>query len=391
MIASGSGYTTLPTATVARGARFVELQDNTQLFERYAQIQLEDVTYEKTLLNGTDASSTNAGSNILQEDGSGVFHQEASIAEIEGFVEYETGDKILNEVDEEFIKSSEFGDGTGAGRIEFETGGRLESETFDGANATVIPFGDEIGKATSFNIVEHGINYTSTPTFVFPHYAILKTASGAITEDETFTSNISGATGTVVDFTAPVLKYTVTTSSLVVDDTVTFQNGSTAVVVKSDPLTGEGAIAVNITTDGKYINQDGHISEGSKKIQDSLYYQDYSYVIKVSQSINKWRDALKRAVHPSGFYVTGQVNIETKLPGGVRQPVGSTISGGLFSGTADSPIYMRLNTLFNRIFGRRTGVGFYAMSNGIELDGKTKRSRSAASAGYPVAVHDAFT
>ena len=64
------------------------------------------------------------------------------------------------------------------------------------------------------NIVEHGINYTSTPTFVFPHYAILKTASGAITEDETFTSNISGATGTVVDFTAPVLKYTVTTSSL---------------------------------------------------------------------------------------------------------------------------------------------------------------------------------
>ena len=40
MIASGSGYTTLPTATVARGARFVELQDDTQLFERYAQIQV---------------------------------------------------------------------------------------------------------------------------------------------------------------------------------------------------------------------------------------------------------------------------------------------------------------------------------------------------------------
>ena len=63
-----------------------------------------------------------------------------------------------------------------------------------------------------------------------------------------------------------------------------------------------------------------------RKIQDSLYYQDYSYVIKVSQSINRWRDALKRAVHPSGFYVTGEVTIETKLAGGVRQPVGSTIS-----------------------------------------------------------------
>ena len=84
------------------------------------------------------------------------------------------------------------------------------SETFDGASATLIPFGDDIGSATSFNIVEHGINYTSAPTFVFPHYAILKTVSGAITADETFTTDISGATGTVIDYTAPLLKYTAT-------------------------------------------------------------------------------------------------------------------------------------------------------------------------------------
>ena len=184
---------------------------------------------------------------------------------------------------------------------------------FDGASATVIPFGDEIGRATSLNIIEHGINYTSAPTFDFPHYAVLKTVSGTISADETFTSNISGATGTVIDFTAPLLKYTATTSSLVIDDTVTFSGGETAVVAKSDPLTGTGTIATNITTAGKYVNQDGHISEGSKKIQDSLYYQDYSYVIKVSESINKWRDSLKRAVHPSGFYVTGEVNIATSI------------------------------------------------------------------------------
>ena len=313
MIASGSGYTTLPTATIS-GNRFIAFEDATD--------------------TGTDGHS-----NILFEDG---------------------------------------------GRV-------LSNIAFDGASGTVIPFGDEIGRATSLNIIEHGINYTSAPTFDFPHYAVLKTVSGTISADETFTSNISGATGTVIGFTAPLLKYTATTSSLVIDETVTFSGGETAVVAKSDPLTGTGTIATNITTAGKYVNQDGHISEGSKKIQDSLYYQDYSYVIKVSESINRWRDALKRAVHPSGFYVTGEVTIATKLAGGVRQPVGATLSSGLFSGTSDSPIYMRLNTLFNRIFGRRTGVGFYAMSNGIELDGKTKRSRSAASAGYPVAVHDAFT
>ena len=148
------------------------------------------------------------------------------------------------------------------------------SETFTGADATIVPFGSEIGRATSLLISEHGIDYTSAPTLSFPHYAVLKTVSGTITEDETFTSNISGATGTVVSLSAPLLKYTATTSELVETDTVTFSSGETAIVAKTDPLTGTATIGAQVTTSGKYINQDGHLSEGSKKIQDSLYYQD---------------------------------------------------------------------------------------------------------------------
>jgi hypothetical protein len=313
MIASGSGYTTLPTATIS-GNRFIAFEDATD--------------------TGTDGHS-----NILFEDG---------------------------------------------GRV-------LSNIAFDGASATVIPFGDEIGRATSLNIIEHGINYTSAPTFDFPHYAVLKTVSGTISADETFTSNISGATGTVIGFTAPLLKYTATTSSLVIDETVTFSGGETAVVAKSDPLTGTGTIATNITTAGKYVNQDGHISEGSKKIQDSLYYQDYSYVIKVSESINKWRDSLKRAVHPSGFYVTGEVNIATSLSAQIRQPVGATLASGLFTGTSDSPIYMRLNTLFTTVFGRRTGVALSSSFGGTQLDELTKRTRVVANAGYSPSVSTPFT
>ena len=276
-------------------------------------------------------------------------------------------------------------------RIELETGGRLLSDiAFDGASGTVIPYGDDIGKATSLNIIEHGINFTSAPTLAFPKYAILKTVSGAITEDETFTSNVSGATGTVVDFTAPLLKYTATTSELEVDDTVTFSGGTTAIVVKSNNLTATTSINTRIQTVGKYIAQDGHLSELTKKIQDSLYYQDFSYVIKVSESISKWRDAIKKATHPTGFYVTGEVNIATQLDVQVKRPVGATLSQGLFSGTEDSPIYMRLNTLFNTFFGRRTGVGFKFMSNGVELDGKTKVSSAVARTGIPIEVHNDY-
>ena len=307
MIAGGSGYTSLPTATIS-GERYIELQD------------------------ATDSNSD------------------------------------------------------GSGRIELETGGLLVDEAvFPGTSGTVIPFGDEIGRATSLSIVEHGINYTSAPTLAFPKYAVLKTVSGTISADETFSSNVSGATGTVVDYTAPLLKYTATTSELEVGDTITTSGSQTAIVAKADTITGTTTIDTNISTSGKYINQDGWLSESSKKIQDSLYYQDYSYVIRVASSINKWRDSFKRAMHPSGFYVTGEVNIATLVSGQISSPV-----AGIISGASDSPLFSIVNTLFSTIFGRRTGVGLRNMSNGVELDGKTKRSSLLARTGIGVEPQDAY-
>ena len=396
IIASGGGYTTLPTATITIGDRHLGLENDTNR-QRLgligeleaskpptAQIQLE--TGAGSVVMEQDIGSAGPD-RFVQED----FERGTSLYDsLPGFIEFEQDfGNILDE--QESGVTIESRSTTGLGRFEFEQGGTMLSETFTGADATVIPFGDDIGKATSLNIVEHGINYTSAPTLSFPHYAVLKTVSGAVTEDETFTTNISGATGTVIDFTAPLLKYTATTSSLEVTDTVTFSGGSTAIVAKSDPLTGTASIATNITTAGKYISEDGHVSELTKKIQDSLYYQDYSYVIKVSESINKWRDSLKRAVHPSGFYVTGEVNIATSLSAQIRQPVGSTISGGLFTGTSDSPIYMRLNTLFSTVFGRRTGVALSSSFGGTQLDQLTKRTRAVANAGYSPSVSTAFT
>ena len=82
------------------------------------------------------------------------------------------------------------------------------------------------------------------------------------------------------------------------------------------------------------------------------------------------------------------MNIASRIDGQVKQPVGgASLSSGLFSGTSDSPIYMRLNTLFSTLFDRRTGVGLRAMSNGVELDGKTKLSSAVARTGLAVEVY----
>ena len=353
--------------------------------ERSAGMEIED---HVVLENETHNDGLHIGDKIVQQNatGSGDITDIRMIASGSGYTTLPTatigGTRFLGL---ESFTSSEVSDFS---RIEFENGGRVVNESsfavLNVVNGTVIPFGSDIGRATSFNIIEHGIDFTSAPTLTFPHYAVLKTVSGTISADETFTSNISGATGTVVSFNAPLLKYTATTSELVETDTVTFSSGETAIVSKTDPLTGTATIGAQVTTSGKYVNQDGQLSEGSKKIQDSLYYQDYSYVVRVAESINKWRDSIKRAVHPSGFYVTGEVNIQTRLSGGVKQPVGATLSSGLFSGTSDSPIYMRLNTLFSTIFSRRTGVGFKFMSNAGQLDGKTLVSSAVARTGSAV-------
>ena len=331
------------------------------------------------------------GNKIVQENssGSGDITDVRMIASGGGYTTLPTatisGDRFISLEPATSTTTSPFS------RIELEQGGRLLSDiAFDGADGTVIPYGDNIGKATSLNIVEHGINFTSAPTLAFPKYAVLKTVSGAITEDETFTTNVSGATGTVVSYSAPLLKYTATTSELEVGDTVTFSGNTTAIVVKSSNLTATSTINTRIQTVGKYIAQDGHLSELTKKIQDSLYYQDFSYVIKVSESITKWRDSIKKATHPTGFYVTGEVNIASTINAKIKQPVGATLSSGLFTGTEDSPIYMRLNTLFNTFFGRRTGVGFKFMSNGAELDGKTKVSSAVARTGVAIEVHNDY-
>jgi hypothetical protein len=59
------------------------------------------------------------------------------------------------------------------------------------------------------------------------------------------------------------------------------------------------------TYPGRYLNDDGHLSSYNF-IQDRDYYQKFSYVIKIKQSLEKYRAALKNLVHPAGMKVFGE-------------------------------------------------------------------------------------
>ena len=58
----------------------------------------------------------------------------------------------------------------------------------------------------------------------------------------------------------------------------------------------------------RWIGDDGFISSANY-IQDSLYYQVFSYEIKSGNSIGAWKDYVKRLVHPSGFALFGRTLI----------------------------------------------------------------------------------
>ena len=63
------------------------------------------------------------------------------------------------------------------------------------------------------------------------------------------------------------------------------------------------------TTTGQFIDDVGKPSEIIQKIQDSYYYQDFSYAIKSAVSIGEWKDILIKNVHPASFKVFGELNL----------------------------------------------------------------------------------
>jgi len=104
----------------------------------------------------------------------------------------------------------------------------------------------------------------------------------------------------------------------IVDYTGTFANGQkiTGVISKSsgtisDLKVARGVLEIgSITkTTGQFIDDVGKPSEIIQKIQDSYYYQDFSYAVKSAVSISDWKEILIRNVHPASFKVFGELNL----------------------------------------------------------------------------------
>ena len=237
-----------------------------------------------------------------------------------------------------------------------------------GVNAEIFAYGNEIGNLLGIKVIEAGSGHEqspSPPTVAIPQSIIVLQANGNYATDETVTGGTSGNTGVVIswDSTRGILRLKDVSGPFTGHEVLTGAlSGTTGLMAKTDLATSTVDVVAVSASEGKYVSEDGHLSETTMKIQDSLYYQDFSYVIKVGRTIDEWRDAFKKTMHPAGFYFTGQVNIESRLNVKNRMPV-----IGRVSGISASPFIAILNTLFATVFGRRLGT---------EDDGTTLRANA---------------
>ena len=104
----------------------------------------------------------------------------------------------------------------------------------------------------------------------------------------------------------------------IVDYTGDFVEGQkiTGVISKSSGTISDLKIAKGVLeigsitkTTGQFIDDVGKPSEIIQKIQDSYYYQDFSYAVKSAVSIGEWKEILVKNVHPASFKVFGELNL----------------------------------------------------------------------------------
>ena len=279
-----------------------------------------------------------------------------------------------------------------------------------GSSGKVRPFSNSIGQAQDVKITNFGLEYGSdfqlitesgtgtfdilteddnnikiannnpTPELLFYRNAILKDVSGTWVADSALTSH----NGTVVSYDSDRQLLTVQINSLLNvvnednsgdnilfedEDTMIYEDevqwgtgtsatmsGVTSTIAHASYATGTATVGGIATSIGTSFNDKGKVSEDAARIQDSYYYQDYSYEIAVGQSLNEYRDALKKSTHPAGWQEFGKVSLATLVSARIKTPAGTDVSGFEGDDTFTPELASTFETIFKTVFGRRLGT-----------------------------------
>ena len=187
-----------------------------------------------------------------------------------------------------------------------------------GVGAKLLPYGSEIGKIGQLRVIEEGNHFDKSSGIPdFRQHFIYGRASAIPVVDTTITGSVSGATGTIkiVDNDKNIVSIEPTQGMIKKGEIITASDGKTFQILEGNPAT-VGAKNNSISkVDGNYTSDVGFPSVTAQRIQDSLFYQDFSYVIKVGQSINNYRSVVQQLLNPAGTIFFGEVAIVGNIDG----------------------------------------------------------------------------
>ena len=170
-----------------------------------------------------------------------------------------------------------------------------------GVGAKLLPYGSEIGKIGQLRVIEEGNHFDKSSGIPdFRQHFIYGRASAIPVVDTTITGSVSSATGTIkiVDNDKNIVSIEPTQGMIKKGEIITASDGKTFQILEGNPAT-VGAKNNSISkVDGNYTSDVGFPSVTAQRIQDSLFYQDFSYVIKVGQSINNYRSVVQQLLNP---------------------------------------------------------------------------------------------
>lgn len=102
------------------------------------------------------------------------------------------------------------------------------------------------------------------------------------------------------------------TSTLELDDaTYITENGTFFDIIHVNQARINSGLSPIYVESRKFKNEDGFVSQGNKRIHDSLFYQDFSYVIRSAQSFDTYKNVIYKLFHPAGMEVFGEVKIDS--------------------------------------------------------------------------------
>lgn len=147
------------------------------------------------------------------------------------------------------------------------------------------------------------------------------------------------------------------------DAVITATSGAQATVVDFDIARSTFSLGLVSNRAGSYGSDiTSLIGEDLIRLQDSYYYQDYSYEVQTDSSADSYINELKKAVHPSGFNVFSKVSTSSLVSAAMVQ-------GAVGEITVPPFVVFALEAIFRRNNDVTSGLSYLAKVDNGYLTG----------------------